>query len=83
MHLPKEKLQRKNRKRINQMLENGLLNEIKNLKKTNSNTKLSWGKIYRFGFEYKYPAMFLQNKISKDEMIDNMIKKTGAMLSAR
>ncbi|MEK7634420.1 MAG: tRNA (adenosine(37)-N6)-dimethylallyltransferase MiaA, partial [Patescibacteria group bacterium] len=28
-----------------------------------------------FGFEYKYPAMFLQNKISKDEMIDNMIKE--------
>ena len=71
INLPKEKLQRKIRKRIKQMLKNGLLKEIKNLKKQ----KLSWGKIYRFGFEYKYPAMFLQNKISKDEIIDNMIKE--------
>ena len=53
------------------MFKNGLLNEVKKLKKQ----KLSWNKIYSFGFEYKYPALFLQNKINKSEMIDKMKKE--------
>lgn len=69
INLPKEKLQKKITKRIKQMLKNGLLNEIKKLRRE----KISWNKIYSFGFEYKYPALFLQNKISKKEMIGKMI----------
>ncbi len=68
---PKEKLQEKIEKRIKQMLRNGLLNEIKNLRKQ----KLSWNRIYSFGFEYKYPAFYLQNKINKKEMMDKIIKE--------
>ena len=51
------------------MLKNGLIAETKKLK----NSGLSWKRIYEFGFEYKYPAMFLQNKISKDDMLSKML----------
>ena len=34
---------------------------------------LSWERIYELGFEYKYPALFLRGKISKEEMLEKII----------
>ncbi|MEK9182064.1 MAG: tRNA (adenosine(37)-N6)-dimethylallyltransferase MiaA [Patescibacteria group bacterium] len=67
--LPDEILKENIEKRIKKMLKNGLIAETKKLK----NSGLSWKRIYEFGFEYKYPAMFLQNKISKDDMLSKML----------
>ena len=67
--LPDEILKKNIEKRIKKMLKNGLIAETKKLK----NSGLSWKRIYEFGFEYKYPAMFLQNKISKDDMLSKML----------
>lgn len=51
------------------MLKDGLVAETKKLKESG----LSWKRIYEFGFEYKYPAMFLQGKIDKKEMLAKML----------
>ena len=73
------------------MLENGLLNEIKNLKNQTRQSKAQRGTNKNFpGIKFtvldlniNIPPCFCKIKSAKDEMIDNMIKKTGAMLSAR
>ena len=67
--LPDEILKKNIEKRIKKMLKNGLVAETKKLK----SSVLPWKRIYELGFEYKYPALFLQNKISKDEMLAKML----------
>ncbi len=51
-------------KRLAERLKQGMLEEVKKLKKN----KLSWKKLESFGLEYKYLALYIQNKISKEEM---------------
>lgn len=71
--LPDEILKKNIENRIKKMLNppvgGGLIAETKKLKASG----LSWKRIYELGFEYKYPALFLQNKISKDEMLQKML----------
>lgn len=71
--LPDEILKKNIEKRIKKMLNppagGGLIAETKKLKKSG----LSWKRIYELGFEYKYPALFLQGKISKDEMLAKIL----------
>jgi len=56
-------------KRIKQMFQNGLLEEVKKIRKN----KLTWKRIEELGFEYKYPALYLRKKISMEEMVQKMI----------
>ena len=51
------------------MLKEGLVAETNKLRQLG----LSWKRIYELGFEYKYPALFLQNKIGKEEMLQKML----------
>ena len=67
--LPDEILKKNIEKRIKKMLKGGLVAETKKLRKSG----LSWKRIYELGFEYKYPALFLRRKISKDEMLAKML----------
>lgn len=67
--LPDDILKKNIEKRIKKMLRNGLVAETKKLKMS----CLSWKRIYELGFEYKYPALFLQDKISKEEMLSKML----------
>ena len=67
--LPDEILKINIEKRIKKMLKGGLVAETKKLKKSG----LSWKRIYELGFEYKYSALFLRRKISKDEMLAKML----------
>ena len=46
----------------------GLLKEVQNLHKNG----LSWKRMGEIGLEYKIVSLFLQNKISKSEMIERM-----------
>lgn len=54
--------------RIEKRLRVGMIKEIENLHKNG----VSWKKLEGFGLEYKHIALFLQNKVSKDEMIENL-----------
>ena len=57
-------------KRIKKMFErNKLVNEVKKLKKSGISDK----RIAELGFEYLYPLLFLQKKITKQEMIEKTI----------
>ena len=69
LKLPNDILKKNIKKRIKKMLKSGLVAETKKLKKAG----LSWKRIYEFGFEYKYPALFLQGKISKEDMLTKML----------
>lgn len=67
---PSDEILKKNiEKRIKKMLKSGLIAETKKLRKSG----LSWKRICEFGFEYKYPALFLQGKIGKNEMLAKML----------
>ena len=69
LKLPDEILKKNIEKRIKKMLKSGLVAETRKLKESG----LSWKRIYELSFEYKYPALFLQGKISKDEMLAKML----------
>jgi len=69
--LPDEVLKEKIAKRVKGMIDEGLLDEVKGLYAS----ELSWDKIEEFGFEYKYPAMFLRGEINGKEMLERMILK--------
>lgn len=67
-------LKKRIKKRISQMLKRGLMKEVQKLRAA----RLSWKRIYEFGFEYKYPALYLQNKISREEMKRMLLKESLA-----
>ena len=49
-------------------MEAGMIKEIENLHKNG----VSWKRLESFGLEYRQTALFLQNKISKEQMIENL-----------
>lgn len=67
--LQDEILKKNIKKRIKNMLKQGLIKETQKLR----DNGLTWKRIYELGFEYKYPALFLQKKINKEEMLQKMI----------
>lgn len=67
--LPDKILKNNIEKRIKNMIKGGLVKETKKMRKYG----LSWKRIYELGFEYKYPALFLRNKISKKDMFVKMV----------
>lgn len=67
--LPEKELKKRIEKRVKKMIKDGLVKEVRKLRKSG----LPWKRIYELGFEYKYPALFLQGKMSKQEMLEQMI----------
>jgi tRNA dimethylallyltransferase len=57
-------LEAKIKKRLQERLKQGMVKEVEKLRKAG----LSWKKLESFGLEYKYCALFLQKKLSKEEM---------------
>jgi len=55
-------------KRLYKRLKQGMITEVKRLKKQG----LSWKRLEEFGLEYKLVAQYLQNKISKEKMIERI-----------
>ncbi|OQA71257.1 MAG: tRNA dimethylallyltransferase [Parcubacteria group bacterium ADurb.Bin247] len=60
------------KKRLDKRIKLGMIKEVKRLK----NSGLSWSRIESFGLEYKWIAIYLQNKISKEEMLNNIFKSS-------
>ncbi|MFH1643268.1 MAG: tRNA (adenosine(37)-N6)-dimethylallyltransferase MiaA, partial [Patescibacteria group bacterium] len=63
-----EKLKKLIQKRLEKRLKKGMVAEVKKLKKQG----LSWKRLEEFGLEYKLVAQYLQNKISKEKMIERI-----------
>lgn len=60
------------KKRLLKRLENGMIAEVKGLKKSG----LSWKKLEDFGLEYRHIAEYLQKKISYKEMKEKIQKES-------
>ena len=67
----KEEIDKLIEKRLLQRLKTGMVAEVKRL----HNQGVTWKRLEEFGLEYKYLALFLQNKISKSEMIEKLQKE--------
>jgi tRNA dimethylallyltransferase len=68
---PAETLQKRIHERLIKRLKIGMIKEVENLNKNG----VSFKRLESFGLEYKYLALFLQNKITKTEMINELETK--------
>lgn len=68
LDLPGEDLREKVHKRLHKRFEQGMIAEVKRLHEKG----LSWKRLEVLGLEYKWIAQFLQNKITKEEMVERL-----------
>jgi tRNA dimethylallyltransferase len=66
--LPDEILKDKIKNRLLARIKKGMLREIKKLHESG----VSWKRMEMLGLEYRYGALYLQSKISKQEMIEKL-----------
>jgi len=64
----KEELRNLIKKRLLKRFKQGMIKEVKGLKKQG----LSWKRLEGLGLEYKWIALYLQNKINYPEMVENL-----------
>ncbi|OGF71069.1 tRNA (adenosine(37)-N6)-dimethylallyltransferase MiaA [Candidatus Giovannonibacteria bacterium RIFCSPLOWO2_01_FULL_46_13] len=67
-----EELKKRIEKRTREMVKKGLIREVGKLRKSGLTQK----RFNELGFEYKYPALYLEKKISKKEMTEAINKET-------
>ncbi len=70
--LPKKELKRNINSRIQTWLRHGLLKEVEGLHKKG----LGWKRLHELGLEYRYPALRLQGKLTRPEMVRKMETET-------
>ena len=68
LYLPSDKLQEKIKNRLIKRTKSGMLNEAQKLRKIG----LPFKRMEELGLEYRYMALHLQGKISKQQMIENL-----------
>lgn len=66
----KEELKQLIQKRLLKRLRQGMIAEVRKLKRQG----LSWQRLDEFGLEYRWLAKFLQNKISREQMLNGLQK---------
>jgi len=59
-------------KRLIKRLRQGMIVEVKKLRSFG----VSWKRLEEFGLEYRYAALYLQNKITKEQMIEKIQKES-------
>ncbi|MEI7512997.1 MAG: tRNA (adenosine(37)-N6)-dimethylallyltransferase MiaA [bacterium] len=69
---PKEVLRERIYSRIISRIKKGMIKEIENLHESG----VSWKRMYSLGLEYRYISLFLQGKLTKEEMIETLHTKT-------
>jgi len=72
----KNELKKLIKKRLIKRLGQGMVAEVRRLHAPPAGGGLSWRRLESFGLEYRYIAQFLQNKISRTEMI-KIIEREG------
>ena len=69
LKVPDEILKERIKIRLIARIKKGMIKEIENLHLKN---KVSWKRLESFGLEYRYVALYLQGKLSKEEMLDKL-----------
>lgn len=67
----REELNKRIQIRLLKRMKQGMLKEVENLHKDG----LSWKRMFDLGLEYRYLSEYLQNKISKAEMLEKLEKE--------
>jgi len=70
--LPPDKLKEKIHARLLARLRKGMIAETKKLHHPPAGGGLSWKRMEELGLEYRYIARYLQNKMTKDEMVKKL-----------
>ncbi len=68
LFLPEKLLKEKISKRLLSRIKKGMLTEVKKLHKAG----LSWKRMEELGLEYRFMALYLQNKITKQKMVEKL-----------
>lgn len=68
LNLPKEELQERINNRLLKRIDNGMIEEVKNLNEKG----LSFERMEEFGLEYRYVSRYLKGLISKEEMVERL-----------
>lgn len=68
LDLPDKELKKRIEKRLLKRIKLGMIQEVRNLQKQG----VSWKRLESFGLEYRETAKYLQGKITKNEMIENL-----------
>lgn len=68
LYLPEKKLKEKIEKRLNSRIKIGMLQEAKKL----HTAGLSWKRMEELGLEYRFMALYLQKKITEQEMLEKI-----------
>jgi tRNA dimethylallyltransferase len=68
----KEILHQRIEKRLEKRLEQGMVREVETLRADG----ISWKRLESFGLEYKNVALFLQKKITKETMYENILRES-------
>jgi len=63
------------KKRLLSRLKKGMIAEVKRLKNPPAGGGISWKRLDDFGLEYRYIARYLQGKLTKQEMINELQKE--------
>jgi len=69
LKVPDEILKERIKLRLLSRIKKGMIKEIEDL---HTKRKITWKRLESFGLEYRYVALYLQGKLSKDEMIDKL-----------
>jgi len=64
-----ETLHKKIAVRLKQRIKEGMIDEVKHLHQNG----ISWKRLESFGLEYKYCALFLQGKLNKEQLFDELL----------
>lgn len=66
--LPREKIRENIKKRLEERLNSGMIEEVSSLHKKG----YSWERLEKLGLEYRYCSLYLQEKMTKDEMFEKL-----------
>ena len=65
---PREILRRRITERLRQRMNQGMIEEVKNLRQAG----VSFGKLHDYGLEYRYVAMYLQGQMNKNDLFQKL-----------
>ncbi len=78
-HFPRAEVHRRIEKRLDERLDAGLLDEVKQL----HDQGVPWERLEFLGLEYRYVALFLQQKLSHEQMRDTLLAKIRRLCRAQ
>lgn len=72
INVPREILNEKIKKRLNERFEQGMIEEVENLNNLPAGERVSWEHLEALGLEYRWIARFLQDKITSEVMHEKL-----------